>query len=224
MSGSHLGDGASSWEGRSAAAAVADALEEHHRQRQRSRALRALSGFPEPPGPTTPSRPRGGVFAAVRRFAGWYEQIVRLYGVTVRLALTARAEGEIMAEAEQSGASGPAAPDAPDALDAQVVSLLRRAEAMLLEHPVAARALFRSLVAEGRAFARTAEGARYEAALRRSKALSRQWRILEMLGASLYTEESPSALPTAYIDALSRAAAVRDVRPIMARVFGGARR
>lgn len=203
----------------------ADALEAHHAQRLRSRALRGLPEHPASPAPLVERVPRvertgRDRYTLLRRWAGWYEQLARLYGNVVELTLRGAHEGDTSAASgEDEGGSG--APRGGSHLDAEVVRLLRRIELLLLKYPVAAQAAYSALVAEGRAFALTEEGARYDAALRASRAFERHWLILEKLTARLMIESEHAVLPTSYLDAVVQGARVGDLRLLMGRLFGG---
>lgn len=189
----------------------ADALEAHHEQRLRSRALRHLPDHPAAPEPLVGRAERDG-YTLLRRWAGWYEQLARLYGNVVELALRG------VDDTDPPEPSGDGA-----GLDAEVIRSLRRIELLLLKYPVAAQAAYSALVAEGRAFAATAEGARYDAALRSSRAFERHWWILEKVTARLLIQSEHAVLPTGYIDAVVQGARVADLRLLMGRLFGGGR-
>ena len=102
----------------------------------------------------------------------------------------------------------------------ELLGVLRSAQAALLEHPVAAQALFRALVAEGRRYARTPEGARWREALRGSELVQRA-RVVWEVGTLNVLEEDPEVVvPSRVLDAIARAAARDDLEPLLSRLFG----
>lgn len=90
--------------------------------------------------------------------------------------------------------------------------VLRAATRLLLEHPAVMQATFAALVAEGRAFARSPEGERWERALAGSE-LVRHGRAIWESSALNLLEDSPGAvLPSAVIDAFVHAASSPDLQ------------
>jgi hypothetical protein len=172
---------------------VADLLAEVH-------AARVGAPPPSPPAPSDPAP----IIRDARRIFGLMEGLHRVQAKVAALVFGA----EI------------AAPDPPgDDLDLAVLSLMRRAARLVLEHPIATQAAFAALVAEGRAFARTDEGARYEAALRRSPAIERSFRAFEMLTGNVLLENPSVVLPSGYLDLLVQAAEIRDLGPYFRRLL-----
>ncbi|MBI4516547.1 MAG: hypothetical protein HY699_12115 [Deltaproteobacteria bacterium] len=98
--------------------------------------------------------------------------------------------------------------DAPHLLlpvEDSLATVLRAAALLMLKHPAAAQAAFRALVAEGRRFAQTPEGRRWQAQLAGSELIRRGRALWEgsMLNA---LEDSPEAvMPSAIIDAVVQA-------------------
>ena len=88
--------------------------------------------------------------------------------------------------------------------------LLQQLQIAALKHPVAARALFQALAAEGRAFARTPEGQVWRDRLAGSDLLHRARIALELPGFSNLTAPGEGALPTNYVDALFNLAGARE--------------
>jgi hypothetical protein len=78
--------------------------------------------------------------------------------------------------------------------------VLRRLQALVLKHPVAAKAAFSALVAEGRAFAQTPEGKVWQDRLIRSELLHRARLVLDFPGLSMLELDSSATLPSAYLD------------------------
>lgn len=99
--------------------------------------------------------------------------------------------------------------------------LLRRLQGVLLQHPLSAQAAFSALLAEGRRFATTPEGAAWKTALAGS-ALVRNGRLLwDVLSLNLLEEEASTVVPSSYLEALFRAAASPDLEGLMRRVGEG---
>jgi hypothetical protein len=99
-------------------------------------------------------------------------------------------------------------------------AVLREAQRLIVRYPVAAQAAFAAVVAEGRAYAATSEGA----ALRRrlvGSELVRRGRVVWEVGTLNVLEEEPAtALPSKLMDALAKAATVPDLEPMLTRLFG----
>ncbi len=91
--------------------------------------------------------------------------------------------------------------DAPDEAD-ELGRTLLSAYRVLLAHPGAAKAGFAALVAEGRAYARTAEGQQLRARLLRSSRMRRASLLLRSIGMGMLSVEYEGALPSAYLDNL----------------------
>lgn len=191
---------------------LADALQAHHQQRLRSRTLRSDSTFVTPPQPPVLAPPARHLYQALRRGASWFDLLAKLYGQAVQLALRPSPAMDVAAED---------AADSSAAVDIEVVKVLKRLELLLLTYPAAAQAAFSALVAEGQAFALTAEGARYDRELRASRALAKPWLILEKLSSRLLIEHKGLVLPSGYVDALLQGAKLNDLGPLMGRLFGG---
>lgn len=75
---------------------------------------------------------------------------------------------------------------------------LARLRAAVLKHPVAAQALYGALLAEGRRYAETADGALLAERLRHSPALARAWEGLEAATGRALDEDG--AVPTRWLD------------------------
>ena len=105
----------------------------------------------------------------------------------------------------------------PDDDDLQ--RILQEAQFLLLKHPVAAQAAFSALVAEGRRFASTAEGRRWEARLRGSDLIRRGRVVWEVVTMKMLEEHAPNVLPTTYLDAMVKATASSELEPLLARLF-----
>lgn len=83
------------------------------------------------------------------------------------------------------------------------VAVVQRA---VFAHPIAARAFFRAMAAEGRAFAETEEGQAWLVRLRGSPLLDRARTAFDTVTADALSEAPHQPLPTALVDALIRLA------------------
>lgn len=86
------------------------------------------------------------------------------------------------------------------------LAALRRA---LLRHPVAAQALFAALVAEGRAFAVTPEGADLRRRLERSDLVLRSRAVWEVVTGGAFVEDPDIVMPSTIVEAIAKAAMER---------------
>lgn len=112
----------------------------------------------------------------------------------------------------------------PPGPDDEIGSALRGVQELVLRHPVAMRAAVGALVAEGRRFAETPEGAALRAQLERSELVRRARLVWQMASHSLLSEldtgdATAEALPTAWLDGLFSAAA-GDPDRVLDRLFG----
>jgi hypothetical protein len=82
------------------------------------------------------------------------------------------------------------------------VQIIQRLQAFVLKHPVAANALFCTLVAEGQAFARTPEGRLWKDRLSRSELIHRARLTLDFPGFSMLEHGEGQIVPSAYLDAV----------------------
>jgi hypothetical protein len=99
----------------------------------------------------------------------------------------------------------------------ELSTLLVELRWLIVKHPIAARAAFRTLVAEGRLFAATDEGARWRHRLEASPLIRRGRPVWELATLNMLDEDASRALPTQLIDALCHAAARADLEPALAR-------
>ncbi|MGI9591762.1 MAG: hypothetical protein ACR2P8_10375 [Myxococcota bacterium] len=97
--------------------------------------------------------------------------------------------------------------------------LLREAQYVLLRHPVAAQAAFAALVAEGRRFGRSEEGRAWRRRLEGSDLMRRGRVVWEVFSLKMLEENPPGVLPTAYLEAMVKAASMADLEPMLARLF-----
>lgn len=100
-----------------------------------------------------------------------------------------------------------------------LTQLLRAASAAVLKHPFAAQAIFAGLVAEGRRFAETDEGRRWQAALADSEFVRRARALWEGSVLNLLEDSSDAVLPTAIFDALVQAASRPDLPALLRAVL-----
>lgn len=85
--------------------------------------------------------------------------------------------------------------------------VLRRLQRAILLHPLAAQALFHAFVEEGRAYAKTAEGAAWLERLRDSDLLVRGRVVWDALSVRALEDNPETILPTAVLEALVKATA-----------------
>ncbi|EAU66243.1 hypothetical protein STIAU_3813 [Stigmatella aurantiaca DW4/3-1] len=98
------------------------------------------------------------------------------------------------------------------------IELLRRLQSLLLQHPLAAQAAFSALIAEGRRFAATPEGAVWKEALANSE-LVRNGRLLwDVLSLNLLEEEPSTVVPSSYVEALFQVASSSGLETLMRRL------
>lgn len=112
----------------------------------------------------------------------------------------------------------------PPGPDDEIGSALREVQELVLRHPIAMRAAVSALVAEGRRFAETAEGAALRAQLEHSELVRRARLVWQMASHSILSELEPGdaaagGLPTAWLDGLFSAAA-GDPDRVLDRLFG----
>lgn len=148
-----------------------------------------------------------------RAFVAWYGELLDAH----RLGAQALADHNLApGNAAGEGAAPPAELGAVDAL-------LRTVHQALLEHPIAARAIFAGFVQEGRRHAETPEGRELRAGLARSRAVHRAallWRTVTM---GMLSETEEAGLPSAYLDNLARLATDPSLERILAGVAAGRR-
>jgi hypothetical protein len=94
--------------------------------------------------------------------------------------------------------------------------VLVQAQLTLIKHPVAARAAFRAIAAEGRRFAETEEGKRWKKRIAGSDLIRRGRSVFELATLGMVNEQ-PQILPTQFVDMLSYAAGLANLEPALAR-------
>lgn len=97
--------------------------------------------------------------------------------------------------------------------------LVRRLQLLVLSHPVAARALFSSLVAEGRRFARTPAGRQWHTRLTLSPLLRRARAAWDTSTLWMLQEDATDTLPSIYLDGILGAAQGDDLEGLLDRVI-----
>jgi hypothetical protein len=107
--------------------------------------------------------------------------------------------------------------DSPELTElARALRVLQRA---LFDFPIASQAAFSALVAEGRSFARTAEGKEWEERLRDSELVVRGRVAWEVLTQSAFTEDEQTVLPSVILDAFARTTAINALEPFLSVFF-----
>lgn len=104
-----------------------------------------------------------------------------------------------------------------DEPDDELSQLLFSLRWMVVQHPIAAQAAYRALVAEGRRFGATEEGRRWRERLAGSELIRRGTSLWELGTLGMLDGDSERVLPTQLIDAFARAAARRDLEEAIAR-------
>jgi hypothetical protein len=97
--------------------------------------------------------------------------------------------------------------------------LLQTLQVAVLRHPIAAKALFGLLVAEGRAFAETIEGRVWQEKLAQSELLHRARLVLDLPALAILESTSPQALPSAYLDTIFALACSRQPGRLLTQLF-----
>src|SRR5262249_48128834 len=82
------------------------------------------------------------------------------------------------------------------------IELLRDLQHVLLKHPVACQAAFTALLEEGRQFANTHEGRKWQQKLVQSSLLQRARLVFDLSTLGLLEEGPASQVPSSYLDAL----------------------
>lgn len=99
--------------------------------------------------------------------------------------------------------------------------VLRRLQGVLLAHPVAAQAAFAALVAEGRRFAATATGRRWQERLVHAPLLRRARAPWDAATLWMLEEGAPEVLPSGYVDALCSIAHGPAIEELVQRLVQG---
>jgi hypothetical protein len=166
------------------------------------------------PAPVRPSR-QPLDYPRLQRHMRWFDGVLRLY----RAAAHAVAEQLALAGPDDAVRPADAASDpGGDAEAEQLIAFARRAHRILLEHPVAAKAAYAALAAQGRAFAATREGGELRARLVRSRRLRRASLVWRSLTMGMLDDQDPGELPATYLDNLLRAIDRSDLEQLLGRL------
>jgi hypothetical protein len=149
-------------------------------------------GRAPPPGPS--------LFDLIRLQALIYEESRRIHDLLFDHAIAPAVRETLDGSAPRAGTR-----------EEELCDLLRRAQLLLLKHPVAAQAAFTALIAEGRRFAATPEGAEWAAALADSDVVRQGRRVWDAIAMNMLEEDPGTILPSAYLEALLQAARSSDL-------------
>ena len=111
---------------------------------------------------------------------------------------------------------GPAADE-----EDRLAEVMLQLQLVILRHPVAAQALFRALVVEGRRFAQTPDGRRWAAALVDSPLLRRARMVWDVVTLRTLDDDPATLVPSAIVDAFVKVSAVDALEPFLSRLFEG---
>jgi hypothetical protein len=172
------------------------------REDERVRALAAElmrrygDGDARTPAPTMPAAdvapPLRFDYRAALGFARWHGRLLSVHRIV----------GRMVARDGDRAAGAALAPDEHD-----LRGWLREAHRILLEHPVAAKAAYAALAAEGRRHAATPVGASLRRRLLASPRVRRLALLFRSLTLGMLDDDEPAAaLPSTYLDNLVRAA------------------
>jgi hypothetical protein len=168
-------------------------------------ALRGESSVP-PPRALAKRRTVPIDYPRLQHHMRWFDGLLRLYRavaqvVAAQLVVDARDDAAVTAD-----------PSEP------LIDFVRRAHRILLEHPVAAKAAYAALAAQGRAYAATRDGGELRARLAGSRRLRRAsllWRSLTM---GMLDDQDPGELPATYLDNLLRAVDRADLEQLLGKL------
>jgi hypothetical protein len=155
-----------------------------------------------PPPSSVPS-----LFDVIRTQALIYEEAHRIRDLLIERLLPPAA----------SGAGSPAHAGSSEEV---LLGLLRRLQLLLLKHPIVVQEAFSALVAEGRRFAGTPEGAAWRSALASSPLLQQCRRLWDALSLNIPEEDPATVVPSAYIEALFRATASSQLEELLRQLQG----
>ena len=103
--------------------------------------------------------------------------------------------------------------------DDELTRVLRRGQALLLSHPVAAQALVSGLAEEGKRFATTTEGQAWKERLTGSELVSRVRVAWEATTVNILSGPKPQLLPTEMVDAFLQAAQNPEMETLLGSLF-----
>ncbi|WP_437317531.1 hypothetical protein [Sorangium sp. So ce385] len=162
--------------------------------------------YPAPPAEDGEGRERPALFDLIRLQAMIYEESRRLQDLLFE---------RLLAPAARPAEGGEGAGAIP--------AILRRAQLLVLKHPVAAQAAFAALIAEGRRFAATPEGTEWAAALAGSDLVRRGRQVWDAVGMNMLEDDPDAILPSAYLEALLRAARSPDLEDALRGLYDAAK-
>lgn len=111
------------------------------------------------------------------------------------------------------------ATDRDTPVEDELEALLTQLQIAIVSHPIAAQALFRALVAEGRAFAATQEGRRWAALLADSPLVQRGRMVWDVTTLRMLDDDPATVLPSTLMDAFVRTTALETLEPFLSRLF-----
>jgi hypothetical protein len=103
--------------------------------------------------------------------------------------------------------------------DAEIAALLRLLQGAILEHPVAAQAIFAALVAEGRAFAATEEGAAWAKRLSSSRLVEKGRVVWEVATLDVLEEDRATVVPSRILDAFVKLTHEHAMETVLRRLY-----
>lgn len=109
--------------------------------------------------------------------------------------------------------------DSAEARDDELHDLLTSLQLAIVAHPIAAQAAFRTLVAEGRAFAETPAGQRWASMLVDSPLIQRGRMVWDVTTLRMLDDDPETVLPTTLMDAFVRTTAMEVLEPFLSKLF-----
>lgn len=103
--------------------------------------------------------------------------------------------------------------------DAELLALLRILQRAVLEHPVAAQAAFSALIAEGRAFAQTEEGATWHRRLASSRLVEKGRAIWQVATLDVLEDSQSTIVPSRVLDAFVKLTHERALEIVLGRLY-----
>lgn len=135
-------------------------------------------------------------------------------GAIPRTERVARSRAARSARPEEPGSVAPGAPS-----EEQIERALGRLHRAIFKYPMAVQAGFSALVAEGRRFAQTPEGAEWKERLSRAEETGRARMLWEVLSLSAFTEHNDNPLPTVMVDTLVHTIRTKKLEPLLSKLF-----
>jgi hypothetical protein len=107
----------------------------------------------------------------------------------------------------------------PTGSEAELEGMLEVVRAAAFRHPIAVQAAFSALIAEGRRFAETPEGAGLLEELLHSPTVSRLRVAWEVLTMSAFVESAEGAIPSVFVETFLQKLRVTALEPLLARLL-----